>query len=155
MWEFLNNLLDKAGVVVALFALTVLAFVGIARIAWKQMERLNERLLESRNQVEIIRRQDEEKRAVMRMAFDEERIAFASERARIAAEHAAELISVAELARKEARGFGERVDLLRDRHTTQMVELVEKSTRHIERIDQSISRLGVAIDVLVRVGEGR
>jgi len=155
VWEFLNNLLDKAGVVVALFALTVLAFVGIARIAWKQMERLNERLLESRNQVEIIRRQDEEKRAVMRMAFDEERIAFASERARIAAEHAAELISVAELARKEARGFGERVDLLRDRHTTQMVELVEKSTRHIERIDQSISRLGVAIDVLVRVGEGR
>lgn len=151
MWDFLNNLLEKAGVVAALYALTLVGIGAASRWLWGQWTKTL-----AAHSAAI--KAEEVKRGEMRVAFEVERRemreAHTGAMAREAAEHAAELLAVAEQRRAEAERFGARLDAVRDHHTEQMVGLVEKSTRHIERIDQSVAKLGAGLDVLIRIGEG-
>lgn len=152
MWEFLDSLLEKAGVVAALYGLTLVGIGVAARWLWGQWTRTL-----AAHSADV--KAEERKRGEMRVAFEVERselrLGHAAELARLRREHAVELLDAAEQRRRESDRFGARIDAVRDHHTAQMVALVEKSTRHIERIDQTVGKLAAGLDVLIRIGEGR
>lgn len=152
MWEFLSNVLEKAGVVAALYVLTLIGMAIAARYTAKAYKAALDRVAE-------VQKAEEKKRGDMRAAFEIEKrelmTAHAAELARERDECSTELLAVAEQRRAEAERFGVRLDTVRDHHTDQMVTVVEKSTRHIERIDQTVGRLAAGLDMLIRIGEGR
>lgn len=158
MWDFLNNVLEQAGFVAALYVLTMVGVALAGRMVWKHIVALNAKLVAAETRatkatagtaaaVEKVRTEESGKRGKMREAHDEER-------RRTDAEHAAELLAVAEERRAEAERFGDRIETRADRHSDQMIQLVEKSTKHIERIDSSIGNFSAALDVLIRL-DGR
>lgn len=97
MWEFLNNVLEKAGVVATLYVLTLLGIAAGARYAWKlydaerkaresaekELKEVAERHAKER---ETAARIESEKRATLRSAWEAERIATAKKHARALAE---------------------------------------------------------------------
>jgi len=151
MWEFLSSLLEMGGVVAALYGLTLIGIAIAGRVIWNSYGKVL-------TQLATVQTDQEKKRGELRLAFEVERRELreqhAAELARLRGEHAAELLAVADQRRVEADRFGARLDAVRDHHTAQMVGLVEKSTRHIERIDQTVGKLSAGLDVLIRFGEG-
>lgn len=147
MWGFLGTVIEHAGFIAGLYVLTLIGVGYGARALWKRILDLNKQLTEAVAQVEIARREEHVKRSEMREAFERERAAAQVERDK-------ELLALAEQRRREAESFGRRLDEVRDNHTTQMVTLVEKSTRHVERTDQTVGRLGAAVDTLIRMSDG-
>lgn len=145
MWEFLGAVIEHAGFVAALYVMTLIGGSFAFRALWKRLESLSDEKTKALIGIEKVRSEETAKRSAMREAFEKERSEMRDTSNK-------ELLMVAEQRRAEADKFGARIDNVRDKHVSQMVSLVEKSTRHVERTDQSVDKLATAVDTLIRGG---
>lgn len=144
MWEFFNNLLEKAGFVAVLYAVTIGALAFTAREFWKKLgEKEAERVemvkaleraqAEKAAAVEDVRHEETKKRSAMRAAFDEQIAALAEER------------------RKEALIFTERLASIQERRVQDAHTTVREAVEHIAETRQSVIQITHAMTTLERI----
>lgn len=140
MWDFLSNVLEQAGVVAALYFLTLIGVAFAFRAMWHS------------HQTEATKRLDAYK------AFEEERTTllkgFTAELAEQRRKHEIELRKLNEQVRAEASSYAMRLDALHERRVVEMRDLTTKTIGHIASIDQTVGKLGSAVDVLIRITDG-
>lgn len=144
MWDFLNNLLEKAGFVAVVYAVTIAAAGLTIRALWlklaeKETERaeLTAKLAKAQAEqlaaVEAVRTSEGEKRARMREAFDEQIVALTDDR------------------RREAAAFAEKLDQIQERRVQDAHAVVRESVQHIAEVSNSVDKITNAMTTLERV----
>lgn len=144
MWDFLNNLLDKAGFVAVIYTVTV-AGLGLAVHAlWKKSaEKEEERAqlaakleaaqAEKAAAVEAVRSAEIERRSNMRKAFDEQ------------------LRIIAEERRAEAAAFASRLETVQERRVQDAHTTVREAIEHIAETRSAVDKITNAMSTLERV----
>lgn len=144
MWEFLNNLLEKAGFVAVVYAVTVGAMGLTIRALWKKIgereaeradlaAKLEKATAEQLAAVETVRLAEAEKRARMREAFDEQVLALSEER------------------RREVTLYAEKLDQIQERRVQDAHAVVREAVQHIAEVSASVDKITNAMTTLERV----
>ncbi len=144
MWEFLNNLLEKAGFVAVVYAVTIGALGLTVRALWKRLEakeseraalaaQLAAATAERAAAIEAVRHEETERRSRMREALD------------------AQLMQIAEERRAETRAFSDRLDTLQERRVKDAQDVMREAVEHIAETRQSVDKITHAMQTLERV----
>lgn len=130
MWEFLSNVLERAGFVATVFALVMLGCGAAVAALWKQNQKLHE-------QIQRV------------LADSAKKAEEASQR------HASELKALADDHSKQLAQFAKRVDDLQERRVKEASTLTERVMEHIKHIDQFAAKLEATIDVVLQATRHR
>lgn len=150
MWDFLSDVLEQAGVVAALYALTLLGVAFGIRVLWKAHKEALEKLAK-------VQKEEAEKRLEARKSQEAEREnmreAHIKQLTSLRDEHEKELKEALTAQRDAAVNYAERLDALQERRVTEMRDVTTKVVQHISSIDTTVGKLGTAVDVLVRISD--
>lgn len=148
MWDFLSNVLEQAGVVALLFVLTLLGAGFAFRALWKANQKALSRVAE-------VQKEEADKRLAARKAHEEERekmrAAHTKELAALHDEHDKELRGILKARKEEADAYASKLDAIQERRVAETRDVTTKVVQHIASIDQTVGKLGAAVDVLVRL----
>lgn len=151
MWEFLDNLLEKAGFVAVVYAVTVGGLAIAVRYLWKKLDEkdkaiaskeaqraeleaeLRTKASEKEAAVEAVRSEETEKRSRMRAAFDEQLVQIADER------------------RREAMVFAEKLEELQEKRVRDAHATVREVVEHIAETRTLVEKITNAMQTLERV----
>jgi len=127
VWEFLTKVLDKGGVVAALFFLLVIGFGIAVRVLWKQNQELQRKLhTQSEAHAELIRS--------------------------VAETHAVERKVQTDECSTQLMTLSSRIDQLQEQRVDETRDVTIKMMTYISNVDRFVSKLETAIDVLIQAG---
>lgn len=127
MWQFLSDVLEKGGVVAALFFLLAIGFGVTVRVLWQQNQALHRQLHE----------QSETHAALIRSMSS----GYVAERKMQSDECTAQLMSLTN-----------RIDELQEQRVDEAREVTIKMMTYISNVDRFVTKLETAIDVLIQAG---
>jgi len=139
VWNFLSDVLEQAGIVAALYMLTLVGVAFGMRVLWKAHTEALEKLAK-------VQKEEAEKQIDARKSYEAERISMRDE-------HNKELRSALKAYQEAAAKYAERLDALQERRVTEMRDVTTKLVQHIASIDSTVGKLGTAVDVLVRISD--
>lgn len=150
MWDFLSDVLEQAGAVAALYALTLLGVAFGIRVLWKAHKEAMEKLAK-------VQKEEAEKRLEARKSYETERSSMREDHTKLLNslrdEHDKELKNALKAHQEAAAKYAERLDALQERRVTEMRDVTAKVVQHIASIDTTVGKLGTAVDVLVRISD--
>lgn len=129
MWEFLSQVLEKGGVVAALFFLLVIGFALAIRVLWKQNQALSAKLhKQSEAHAELIRS--------------------------MASIHAQKAKEQTDECSVQLLSLSKRIDSLQEQRVDETRDVTIKMMTYISNVDRFVSKLETAVDVLIQAGKG-
>lgn len=129
MWDFLSGVLEKGGVVAAIFVLYSIGIFFAFRALWNANQKLHDRVAE-------VQKEEGEKRSKMREAHD----------------HEIDKIRTAVL--EETQRFATRIDDLQERRVAESQEVIREVIKHVQHTRLAVERVGDTMDVLKDVVTG-
>lgn len=155
VWEFLNNLLEKAGVVAVVYAVTLLGASWLARVGWKLYDaqrkeaETSAQALATTQAASVLalsemRSAESGKRAVLREAWEKERSSTAQE-------YAEALRVCGGLYRDEVAILTKKLEDLHEKRLIETTGLLERVVTQVESTRTSTEKLSSALETLVEV----
>lgn len=141
-FKFLGGVLEKGGVVAALFFVVIFAFGFAIRALWKKNQEVH---------AQVSSGTDALKKAVESHARKVEKLQgeHAQSLRDLVQRHTDQLKAVAEQHTREKRLMGQRIDELQEIRVTETRSHTESTMAYIQNIDQFVTKLETVIDVLM------
>ena len=136
MWEFLSDVLERGGVVAALFFMLTIGFGLVVRTLWNQNQKLHKQL---KTQADSQKKMAQEHAQVLSEQADKH----AQEKRLQSEEYTAQLLTLT-----SAR------DDLQERRVVEKGDVVEKMMNYISSVDRFVNKLETVVDILVQAGRG-
>jgi Skp family chaperone for outer membrane proteins len=152
-FKFLDNVLNKGGVVATLFFVLVFACGFAIRVLWNRNQALHKQVLDHsqalKNTVESHSRQLQKLQATHADQLQKLQATHADQLQTMARANTDEMKSLAEQHTGEKRVMGTRIDDLQERRVDETRSITEKVMAYIQHIDTFVAKLEVTIDVLM------